>query len=120
MLEQLTEDLDDSQDELLAHLLDDASDTGKTHVLQLIRVTLNNLEDHLNAAVNHCSQNHGLIVNKTLPDLTGLIVNLLDRVVFEDEHAAEDPLFGLLVNVSWGCFNNVILEFLNELVHKDG
>lgn len=119
-MEQFIEDFNDSEDKFLSHLLDDTSNASKTHVLELTGVTLDNLEDHLDAAVNHSSKNDCLIVNQTLPNLTRLSVDLLDGVVFEDEHTAENSLLGFLVNVGWGSLDDVILELLNELEHQDG
>ena len=87
--------------------------------MQLTGATLDNIKDHLNATIDNLSENHSLVVNKTLPDLTGLSVNFFDGVVLENEHTAEDSLFGFLINIGGCCLKNIILKFFDELEHKD-
>jgi hypothetical protein len=70
---------------------------------------LDDVENKLNQGVNDLSEDEQLVVNDTLPDLTGLGFNCIDLVVSQDEHRGEDLVLGFHRDVLRLRFDDVVL-----------
>ena len=75
---------------------------------------MDDVEDKLDQGVNDLSEDEQLVVDNTLPDLTGLGLNGIDLVVPQDEHRGEDLVLGFHRDVLRLRFNDVVLEFLDK------